>query len=765
MHQSSKYQNNIEPHLAAAAKAAQYALQRVKPECKAFLDELRRFENSVNSAGIEVTPSESESVRDAKTLFITRYETLRTTLDGLAQQTSETLSKAFADIERDSDLVTIMLFGRTRAGKSTTMEALTGGDGSSIGIGKQHTTTNIRAYYFPQSLNGGAPNGPALRIVDTPGIEGFQGEALAEMAEEFVERSDHILFLLTDDKATADELDRFGAIKTQGKGVTVLLNVKASDEDLDLLISNPELIFKPDELDGHARRICGYLESHFDISPPRLIPVHARAAWLGRHDGDLPDGIDRRDLLVLNSRLHDVENRIIEFIRLEALPARLCAPRDLLLSYLLPLKDELRPFAGEFRQMMRDIERLVRRFDEGAERARVRVANQFPLLRSRFQSASDAIPGMVDSLISTSGRGQALNAQWKVILRIHGVADATTWFVSVGKKIFEMELAEEVRATTLDYEFSKADDLDDLLGEYHNADKSAKNSKYARAGIRTSGGVGAAALITWAVANWWNPTGWAAAAAAVLVGGAGIIGEAAARRATDEWEQSSKKDMYEKRGEIVGKLRDRIWADFRGVRLGCGEWLDQTKATYLNVANEVARPIQKSSQLLWQSTVECLGHLDQITNRINFELVVDIFSVNIPEISNGMIAVNSVKRSAGYRTKVIVSSLQSHHLSAVGACIGRQGTRIRQIREALGNEQIDLIDGCASKELQILQSLGRASLDQASVVFSDDENDKTVYVRFEDSSNARVAVGPRGTNVRLAKQLFGLNIIINWGEK
>ena len=59
----------------------------------------------------------------------------------------------------------ITLFGRTMAGKSTLMEILTEGDGSSIGKGSQRTTRDVRKYTW----NG-------LEITDVPGIGAFEGE-------------------------------------------------------------------------------------------------------------------------------------------------------------------------------------------------------------------------------------------------------------------------------------------------------------------------------------------------------------------------------------------------------------------------------------------------------------------------------------------------------------------------------------------------------------------------------------------------------------
>ena len=80
---------------------------------------------------------------------------------------AEQMDSIQADIdmlhERQKDF-SIVIYGRTMAGKSTLMEILTHGDGNSIGKGKQRTTLDVREYYW----NG-------LRITDVPGICAFGG--------------------------------------------------------------------------------------------------------------------------------------------------------------------------------------------------------------------------------------------------------------------------------------------------------------------------------------------------------------------------------------------------------------------------------------------------------------------------------------------------------------------------------------------------------------------------------------------------------------
>ena len=61
-------------------------------------------------------------------------------------------------LERQKEF-SIVVFGRTMAGKSTLMEILTHGNGMSIGKGAQRTTLDVRDYHWQ-----------GMRITDVPGI-------------------------------------------------------------------------------------------------------------------------------------------------------------------------------------------------------------------------------------------------------------------------------------------------------------------------------------------------------------------------------------------------------------------------------------------------------------------------------------------------------------------------------------------------------------------------------------------------------------------
>ena len=116
--------------------------------------------------------------------------------------------------ERQKDF-TIIVYGRTMAGKSTLMEILTHGNGESIGRGTQRTTLDVRSYFWK-----------GLKIFDVPGICSFGGAEDDKLAFEAAKSADLILFLLTDDAPQPDEAEALARLKSLGKPVLGIVNVK-----------------------------------------------------------------------------------------------------------------------------------------------------------------------------------------------------------------------------------------------------------------------------------------------------------------------------------------------------------------------------------------------------------------------------------------------------------------------------------------------------------------------------------------------------------
>ena len=144
-----------------------------------------------------------------------------------------------------------------------------------------------------------------------------------------------------------------------------------------------------------------------------------------------------------------------------------------------------------------------------------------------------------------------------------------------------------------------------------------------------------------------------------------------------------------------------------------------------------------------------------LLSRTHYGFVKRLFELEIPEINEGIIMVYSVAREAGNRTKIAVYSTDSQ-VDAIGACIGEKGTRIARIINELAGEKIDIIPYDKDASKFIANALSPAKNLQ---VFITDEKNKEAYV-VVDEENLSLAIGKKGSNVKLAARLTHFKIDI-----
>lgn len=135
-----------------------------------------------------------------------------------------------------------------------------------------------------------------------------------------------------------------------------------------------------------------------------------------------------------------------------------------------------------------------------------------------------------------------------------------------------------------------------------------------------------------------------------------------------------------------------------------------------------------------------------LLSRNHYGFVKRLFELEIPEINEGIVLVQSVAREAGSRTKIAVFS-ENSNVDPVGACIGEQGSRINKIIHELKGEKIDVIRYEKDPAEFIKNALSPAKNLQ---VYVTSENNAMVVVADEDFS---LAIGKKGSNVRLAARL------------
>lgn len=627
----------------------------------------------------------------------------------------------------------------------------TGGDGTTIGIGKQHTTTQIKQYFWP-------PKQKTLRIVDTPGIEGFKGEELAAQAHDFVELADHIFFLISDDKVRAGELERFAKIRSMGKGITVLLNVKRNDDDLIEDIEDPDFnvlddLFDKYKIAGHTQRIEEYLERNHDISKPTVVPIHARAAWLATQPEHKNNAESLREL----SQIASVEQRIREFIETEALGARIESPSQALRSHVVSIKIELRKFAGQFRDSMSQTDEQRKALAKAVKNAARKARHRLSEMKMPFQKADEQIPILVDGLIVARGGGKKLRSEWEKILKSTGVDDAPQKFVEDAKRLFEGELKEQVHRLEFNAKFEP--NLDGVRSEFKKVDDYRENDKYrriGRAGIKTAGGLAGGALTTWAITNFWNPTGWVAGASAFVLFSAGVLaGGKASSEIADEWRKANQKDLRKHRDDIVNKLRKGLWEQYQKMNNACSDWLNQYEEILSRDIQEPLRQVSDAQKQLWRTAVDSLEKLDNLLDDLELNVVAKLAELAVPEIKEGKIELIRAVRWEGHCTKLLVAPVRPMD-NVLGCCIGRGGERIKKLRGLLGGDHVAWVESKVDFRTQIKQALCPAYIDALNVGLIDVGKPIDVTV---SSDQMEPAIGRHGSNVKMAERLLQVNKI------
>ena len=134
--QQQKYEAALQRCTTVAREEYGHA-QKALAEVEALIQKLRRGMKTVR-AGAQA----GSAVQNAQAVLAD----LDRRLDGIVTEQLAAMSDSLAAKKARLEKFTVTLFGRTMSGKSTIREALTHGDGGTIGKGNQRTTRDIREY-------------------------------------------------------------------------------------------------------------------------------------------------------------------------------------------------------------------------------------------------------------------------------------------------------------------------------------------------------------------------------------------------------------------------------------------------------------------------------------------------------------------------------------------------------------------------------------------------------------------------------------------
>lgn len=143
-----------------------------------------------------------------------------------------------------------------------------------------------------------------------------------------------------------------------------------------------------------------------------------------------------------------------------------------------------------------------------------------------------------------------------------------------------------------------------------------------------------------------------------------------------------------------------------------------------------------------------------IVSRSRAELVHELFSREVPEVSSEAVEIVSIAREAGVRTKMAVKSNQPG-VDPVGSCVGQKGVRVQEVINELNNEKIDIIQYDEDPKRYIAAALAPAENLEINI-----NESKKVAVVTVPEDQLSLAIGKGGQNVRLAAKLVKYKIDI-----
>lgn len=143
-----------------------------------------------------------------------------------------------------------------------------------------------------------------------------------------------------------------------------------------------------------------------------------------------------------------------------------------------------------------------------------------------------------------------------------------------------------------------------------------------------------------------------------------------------------------------------------------------------------------------------------VISRTHPNLIAKLFELEVPEVYDKVVKVNSVAREPGIRSKVAVSSVDEH-LDPVGACVGPKGSRVRTVVSEFRGERVDVVLWDEDPAKRVANALSPAKVSR--VLVDPESNYCTVIVPDDQLS---LAIGKEGQNARLAARLTGYHIDI-----
>jgi N utilization substance protein A len=220
-----------------------------------------------------------------------------------------------------------------------------------------------------------------------------------------------------------------------------------------------------------------------------------------------------------------------------------------------------------------------------------------------------------------------------------------------------------------------------------------------------------------------------------------------------EAERAQVIDAYEDRvGEMVSGVVKRV--ERSGIIVDLGNNAEAFIPREFMIPREAMRPGDRIRAYLYEVRSEMRGP-QLFLSRTAPELLVELFTLEVPEINEGLIEIISGARDPGARAKIAVKA-NDPRIDPIGACVGMRGSRVQAVSNELSGERVDIILWDENPAQFVINAMAPAEV--ASILVDEETHSMDVAV---DEENLSQAIGRGGQNVRLASELSGweLNVM------
>ena len=137
------------------------------------------------------------------------------------------------------------------------------------------------------------------------------------------------------------------------------------------------------------------------------------------------------------------------------------------------------------------------------------------------------------------------------------------------------------------------------------------------------------------------------------------------------------------------------------------------------------------------------------------DMMIELFTMEVPEISEGVIEIKAGARDPGLRSKLAVKA-KDKRIDPIGSCIGMRGARVQAVSNELNGERVDIILWDEDPAQFVINAMAPAEV--SSIVVDEEKGFMDIAV---EEDQLALAIGRGGQNIKLASRLTGwkLNVM------